>query len=124
MKSLQIGMLAYGVDPTIVMVRVPNERGRWIATDRCVVEVGCPQCGAVVGEPCRRITGSYYRRHMIDPPPTPISDIRYGISVHIARKSVAQQELGGRNYAARRPPHKLRINADELAQIQTPITEE
>ena len=61
MKSLNIGVIAYGVDPSMVFVRVPNERGRWMLVDRSVVEVDCP--------------------------------------------------------------HKLRIRADELAELQTPIRE-
>ena len=56
-RQMQIGLVAYGIDgpnPSLVFVRVPTERGRWLLTDRCVVEVACDMCGATVGEPCRR----------------------------------------------------------------------
>lgn len=53
-RSLNIGIQAYECLPGLVFVRVPNERGRWILTDRCVAEVDCEHCGAVAGEPCRR----------------------------------------------------------------------
>jgi hypothetical protein len=38
-----------------VFVRVPDERGRWVLTDKSVVEVECPACGAMRYEPCRNI---------------------------------------------------------------------
>lgn len=50
MSGLTIGLTAYTVNPTMVFVRVPTERGRYVLTDRCVVEVDCPVCGAVTGE--------------------------------------------------------------------------
>lgn len=59
-----IGLVAYGIDgpnPNLVFVRVPTERGRWVLTDRCVVEVPCSRCGAIVGEPCRRNWGFRFR---------------------------------------------------------------
>jgi len=37
-----------------VFVAVPNERGRYVRTDRSVALVPCPVCGATVGEPCLR----------------------------------------------------------------------
>lgn len=125
MKSLNIGVVAYGVDPSLVMVRVPNERGRWLLTDRCVVEIDCPFCLAVAGEPCRKwLGGRFFRRHGIEPPePPPAESIRYGVGVHVARKSAAAQKFGGNRWAMRQPPHKLRIRADELAEIQTPLSE-
>jgi len=36
-----------------VFVAVPNERGRYLRTDRSVVLVGCTLCKAIKGEPCR-----------------------------------------------------------------------
>jgi len=53
-KNPAIHLYAYE-DSTIgkVFVRVPNERGRWMRTDRCVIERPCGQCGSVVGEPCK-----------------------------------------------------------------------
>lgn len=49
-----IQLRAYNCTPDKVFVRVPNERGRWVLTDRCVVEVTCPICGALKGVPCWR----------------------------------------------------------------------
>lgn len=58
-------------DPSKAFVKVPNERGRWMLTDRCVVEVACSHCGAGVGEPCftresgvsrRYVVGTHYAR--------------------------------------------------------------
>jgi len=42
LRAMHIGLVAYGIDgphPSLVFVRVPTERGRWVLTDRCVVEV-------------------------------------------------------------------------------------
>lgn len=36
-QTMQIGLIAYGIDgpnPSLVFVRVPTERGRWVLTDR------------------------------------------------------------------------------------------
>ena len=50
----QISLVAYETrDPRKVFVKVPNQRGRWMLTDRCVVEVACKFCGSAIGEPCR-----------------------------------------------------------------------
>lgn len=65
----KITLVAYeSRDPSKVFVHVPDERGRWVLTDRCVVEVACSHCEAAVGEPCRHITGygvgtHHIRRH-------------------------------------------------------------
>ena len=40
-----------------IFVAVPDERGRYLRTDRSVVACGCPQCGALVGEPCKSKQG-------------------------------------------------------------------
>lgn len=53
-----ISLVAYeeregGVPTGWIFVKVPNERGRYMRTLRCVVEVSCPECAAVPGEPCR-----------------------------------------------------------------------
>lgn len=108
MKSLNIGIVAYGVDPSIVFVRVPNERGRWMMVDRCVVEVDCPHCHAVAGEPCRRVKES-----RINP-----TLVLYHVAVHVRRKMEWQKATGLRHPAKRAKPHKLRIRADELAELQ------
>lgn len=48
-------------DPAKAFVRVPNEPGRWVLTDRCVVEVECSQCMAAIGEPCHNGRGKYWQ---------------------------------------------------------------
>lgn len=119
MKSLNIGVIAYGIDPSMVMVRVPNERGRWLLTDRCVVEVDCPLCGAVAGEPCRRWLNTWRRANVMDKrEPPPAECLRYGVGVHVVRKEAAQQKFGGGHWASRQPPHKLRLSAHDLAELQ------
>lgn len=49
----KISLIAYADrDPAFIFVAVPNERGRYLRTSHAVIEVPCPQCGALVGEPC------------------------------------------------------------------------
>lgn len=38
-----------------VFVADPSQRGRYIRTDRSVLQVECPLCKAAVGEPCKTI---------------------------------------------------------------------
>ena len=125
MRSINIGVVAYGVDPSMVFVRIPNERARWLLVDRSVVEVDCRWCGAVAGEPCRRYQpGERSRRRNGIPEETiPPEILRYGVAVHVRRKEDAKAKHGGGKYAVRIPPYKLRIRADELAELQTPIHE-
>lgn len=115
MKSLNIGLVAYGLDTSKAFVRVPNERGRWMLTDRCVAEVDCPHCKAVAGEPCRQIQTSWRR---MDQPHDPI---RYCASVHIARKRAWSQATGHRFPARHAAPHKPRVPAAELAELERPL---
>lgn len=49
-----ISLVAYTITPGQVFVRDPSLRGRWMITDICVVHETCPQCQALVGEPCFR----------------------------------------------------------------------
>lgn len=45
----------------MVFVAVPNERGRYVKTDLSVVQVSCPKCESVPGEPCKSTnTGDGY----------------------------------------------------------------
>lgn len=72
-KTLNIALHAYECLPGLVFVKVPNERGRYMLTDRCVVEVDCPHCKAVSGEPCKSVNmltttytvGTHYRRRCL-----------------------------------------------------------
>lgn len=51
-----------------VFVRVPDDRGRYVRTDRSVVLVPCPLCDAVKGEPCKGKQGyggaTHHRRRV------------------------------------------------------------
>lgn len=115
MKSLNIGLVAYGVNPAMVFVRVPNERGRWVLVDRCVVEVDCPYCKAVSGEPCRKVLRHGRGDAELHSP------IRYGVAVHIRRRQAWQDATGHRFPAKHAAPHKPRITAAELAELDRPL---
>ncbi|MES2488509.1 MAG: hypothetical protein V4607_01870 [Pseudomonadota bacterium] len=97
-QSLHIGLTAYEAMPGLVFVRVPNEKGRWILTDRCVAEVDCPHCKAVVGEPCKR-DFSY--------------GIRYHSGTHCYRRDAARQ-LRGFGYSKKSEKPKLRIRVEDM----------
>jgi hypothetical protein len=47
-------------DPHFIFVAVPDQRGRYLRTDRSVAFVACPQCHAMVGEPCKSRSGDGY----------------------------------------------------------------
>ena len=50
-----IALVAYVLTPGRVFVKDPSLRGRYMLTDICVVYESCPQCKALVGEPCYRM---------------------------------------------------------------------
>ena len=105
-SSLQIGITAYEAMPGMVFLRVPNERGRWVLTDRCAAEVDCERCGAVAGEPCMAWgprMGCGERSH------------RYHTGVHCRRKE-AGKEWRRQHQNPVKP--KLRVHADDLADSQ------
>lgn len=107
-RALHIGLVAYGLDgpnPSLVFVRVPTERGRWVLTDRCVVEVACEHCGAVQGEPCRR-----GRQR------SPV--MHHGAGTHVVRRDAWQHIKGSRNW--RKTP-KIRLSANDLTDAQEVI---
>ena len=110
-SSLNIGLLAYYVDRSKVFVRVPNERGRWLLTDRCVVEVDCPYCEAISGEPCRGVTRDSNGKKV------PHLPIRYHVGTHYHRRDAWGAKAGrfSRHHA---PPHKLHLTAADLADLQ------
>lgn len=95
--SLNISVVAYECLPGAVFVRVPNERGRWLMTDRCVAEVGCPSCGALTGEPCHNGRSGAY--------------LRYHVSTHCRRRDLAPRKRPGS------PKPKLRIRAEDLEAL-------
>lgn len=114
MSHLTIGLIAYNIDTSKAFVRVPNERGRWILTDRSVVEVGCPHCAAITGEPCRAVRSGWRSDGKLHDP------IRYHAGIHVARKQAWAEATGLRFPARRADPHKLHIRADELGALQRP----
>lgn len=65
-----IRLIAYeSRNPAQIFVAVPDQRGRYILTDRSVAMVACPQCKSVVAEPCRSRLGycggtHYARRNL------------------------------------------------------------
>lgn len=107
-SSLNIGLVAYAVTPELVFVRAPTERGRWMLVCRSVVEVDCEYCGAITGEPCKTKPSKW-----ANPPALP----KYHVAVHCDRKAAAIKKLG-RGYSRREKPHKLRLTAAELGEIQ------
>jgi hypothetical protein len=95
----RIGLVAYcALPPHLVFVRVPNEPGRWVLTDRCVVDVACPVCGAQAGEPC-------HNRRAVR---------RYGTGTHADRR--VQGKYRWRRNAM--PPHKPRLSANDISDAQ------
>lgn len=100
-----IGLVAYGLDgpdPSLVFVRVPTERGRWVLTDRCVVEVACYVCGANVGEPCRRGRGQG-------------AFLKHGAGTHCRRREDWQAIKRDRDW---RTTPKLRARAEDFIEAR------
>ena len=57
----RISLVAYEArDPAFIFVAIPDQRGRYVRTDRSVAFVDCMECGAVVGEPCQGRSGDGY----------------------------------------------------------------
>lgn len=91
----RIGLVAYcALPPHLVFVRVPNEPGRWLLTDRCVVDVACPVCHMQAGEPCVSRPGSR----------------RYGVGTHADRRDAAKRRF---KYQPR-PQHKPHLSTNDL----------
>ncbi|NKF21531.1 zinc finger domain-containing protein [Solimonas marina] len=111
-SSLQIGLIAYQATPNLVFVRIPNEKGRWMLTDRCVAEVDCSYCGSVAGEPCKN-RGSYWDG----------SPLRYRAGTHSARRDGARKKLGwGYRSAGAKP--KLRLRPEDIEAAQSIVGDE
>lgn len=80
----RIHMVGYADrSPAFIFVAIPNERGRYVRTDKSVALVPCPHCGAQIGEPCLRKgqPGSI--------------DARYGGGTHWTRRSSANARFWG-----------------------------
>jgi hypothetical protein len=114
MNGLTIGLVAYQVNPSMVFVRVPTERGRYLLTDRCVVEVPCGHCGAMVGEPCRR--GTWWR-HVRQPEWIAAGPPKHGVGVHVCRRDDGRRFRGGNVRPGDDPP-KVRIAAEDFIAAQ------
>lgn len=97
----QITLVAYELIPNSkVFVKVPDERGRWMLTDVCVVKVPCEKCGSCVGEPCKSNGGT---------------EDGYSTGTHYVRRQAAK----GRRVEddkARRP----RVSPKDLQTIEAP----
>lgn len=104
----KISLIAFEArNPSKAFVQVPNERARWVLTDRCVVEVPCSHCKATVGEPCKRSGGDgygvdthYVRRHAWQAKATrktrseiPVEDARPRVRVHAGGVVTLPHEL-------------------------------
>lgn len=101
--SLQISVIAYECLPGAVFVRVPNERGRWLMTDRCVVEVDCVVCGALCGEPCHNNKQGALRH--------------YNVGTHARRR-----DHGVMRHRQMAPKPKLRMRAEDWMELDVPVT--
>lgn len=111
--SLNIGLVAYHAVGNLAFVRVPSERGRYMLTDLCVIAVPCPNCGAVIGEPCR--SGSW---HNGEPSPRWLSRPSvngHGTSVHVARKQAADAKYGRGWKRTVLAHYKLHLGAGDIA---------
>jgi hypothetical protein len=45
---------------SFIFVAIPNQRGRYLRTDKSVALVACPICESAIGEPCRSRYGDGY----------------------------------------------------------------
>ncbi|HET8695556.1 MAG TPA: hypothetical protein VFM33_12860 [Aquabacterium sp.] len=48
-----------------IFVSVPDERGRYVRTDRSVALVACRHCGSIAGEPCKSRHGYIGGTHCV-----------------------------------------------------------
>lgn len=90
----RISMVAYE-EQSWIFVAVPNEKGRYVRTDRCVAYATCPQCKATVGEPC-------FREHTS-------GERQYKGATHWMRRSYKQKPSNWRAFKPKR-------NADDLGE--------
>lgn len=65
---------------SMVFVAIPNERGRYIRTDKSVVQVSCSLCRATVGEPCKTHSST---------------GDGYGCGTHAVRRDMANRQFRG-----------------------------
>ena len=63
-----------------IFVAVPNERGRYLKTDKSVAIVACSQCRSAIGEPCKANGGT---------------EDGYATVTHVARRVAAMAKHRG-----------------------------
>jgi hypothetical protein len=98
-ESPRIALMAYeSTLPALVFVRVPGERGRYMLTDRCVVEVACPRCNSIKGEPCKT-------RNL------------YTVGTHCDRRSIKRRR------GTHDPAPKAVLRASDIAAAQSDIAD-
>jgi hypothetical protein len=105
-QSLKIGTMAYECLPGLVFVQVPNERARWILTDQCVVEVNCPACGSLAGEPCNN---DHWGRG--------VAKLKYASSTHCDRRDAFRRKKGW----GHKDKPKLKVSLAALQEAQAVI---
>lgn len=84
-----------------VFVAVPDERGRYVRTDRSVVLVDCPLCKSIKGEPCVLGHG-------------------YGTGTHAARRSAAGKYRGRQDDVIVSPVDRTPILGGALSLLAEP----
>lgn len=84
-----------------VFVAVPDERGRYVRTDRSVALVACPLCKAIRGEPCKLSQG-------------------YGSGTHAARRTAAGKYKGQQDDVIQSPVDRTPILGGALALLAEP----
>lgn len=98
----KIALIAFeSRDPSKAFVQVPDERGRWVLTDRCVVEVPCSHCKAAAGEPCISMQG-------------------YGVGTHAVRRSAwmaNSTRAARRKIPAEDTRPRIRVRAGEVVNL-------
>jgi len=78
--SPKIHLVAYqDRTPDFIFVAIPTQHGRYLRTDKSVAFVGCPNCLAAIGEPCRSGSGDGYSG-----------------TTHVARRNAARRFWGHR----------------------------
>lgn len=102
----RISLIAFEArEPSKAFVQVPDERGRWVLTDRCVVEVSCSHCKATVGEPCHGHSG-------------------YGVGTHAVRRNAwmaksTRKTRGVIPVEDARP--RIRVRAGEVVSVSNDL---
>lgn len=87
-----------------IFVAIPDERGRYVRTDRSVALVACPLCKAIRGEPCK--TG---HRHE-----------GYGGTTHAALRTAAGKYKGRQDDVTASPVDRTPILGGALALLAEP----